>query len=87
MRETESRERRELVALHIKEMRKLLQRLNLLEKFKKGEVTCFFCNKTLTFSNIGAIMYREGRVVFICDSHTCIKKAFTSQVKEVESGV
>ena len=77
MREAGSREEGKLLALHIKELRELLQRLSMLKKFKRGELKCIFCNKVLTFNNIGAITYYEGHVAFTCDSHTCIKKAFT----------
>lgn len=71
--------KKELQVFSLKNVNELLEKLGLLQDFKEGKMKCFFCEETLTLENIGAFFDHEGKLVFTCDSHACIKKAFSQK--------
>jgi hypothetical protein len=64
-----------LLVFHEDETEKILKKLNLLEKVKRGEIKCPFCGKPITKENLGAIWKKNGEIYLICEDLECISKA------------
>jgi len=61
-------------AVYDKDLKKLLDRLNLLEKFQQGLLKCNFCNTIITFNNLQGIYKKDNNIKLVCDSPECYKK-------------
>lgn len=58
-------------AVHSKDLEGLLAKLELLEDFNSGKVTCVSCGIVLTRDNLAFIFPSEGKVKFLCSSSSC----------------
>lgn len=64
----------ELKAVHSSELEKFLYSLDVEDDVVKGKVRCFFCQRTITPNNIGAVIPQTDRVGFCCNSDECFSK-------------
>jgi hypothetical protein len=60
-----------LDAIHEKELKDVLIKLELLDAIENGEMNCFICEKTVRLNNIGIIFVQDGEFKFLCDSKNC----------------
>lgn len=61
-----------LQAVHDDDLDVLLTSLGLRDKINAEQCFCQFCNKVITFANLGAIIPWNGEITFSCDSLRCI---------------
>jgi len=71
----------EIQAIHKRDLNIFLERLGILEDFKKGKLNCNFCGSTITRENIGFIFPLEGKVLISCNKIDCMYK-FKKVMKE-----
>jgi hypothetical protein len=64
-------EKRVVNAVHEDDLKKLLEKLGLLEKINVGEATCFFCKENIKVENIEGIFYLDGDIKICCDKIDC----------------
>ena len=65
----------QIPAIHDKDLRIILEKFSLLEKFEKGEIRCSLCNKPITIENLFALKIVNGTLIFFCDEPNCIELA------------
>ena len=68
------REKETIELIFESDLKKFLERFNLLDEFLNKKVKCVYCGKSVSFSNLGLILIREGKPMFICDNPECLKK-------------
>jgi|Deesub1362B_J571_1020462.scaffolds.fasta_scaffold03680_2 hypothetical protein len=56
---------KEIRAIHEKDLDSFLEKLELLEPLKRGELYCSICGKKLTKNNLG-LVYTENKELKIC---------------------
>ena len=61
-------------AVHDDDLKKILSKYNLLEKFESGEVNCYICGTVMTWDNIYGIKLMDNSPKLICDSIECTEK-------------
>jgi len=64
-------EKKELKAIHMTDLSKLLESLNLLDDFNNEEIKCSICNDVITNSNIGSVKKLEDGILFTCNKVSC----------------
>ena len=57
-----------------KELEEFLKHQKLYDKLTRGDIKCAFCSETITFENLGAIMVKKGKLIFICSRIECLDK-------------
>lgn len=60
--------------VHDKELKQLLQSLEVYDDVVNGQCECLFCHAKITLDNIDAIVPHEGQVCFTCDKKSCHSK-------------
>ena len=55
---------------------KMLERLEIKEKFDKKEIKCKFCKRIINKDNMYSIFTESNDVKFVCDEYDCINKMF-----------
>ena len=65
----------DIPAIHDKDLRKVLEDLNLLEKLEKNELYCTLCNKVITWENLYAMKVVDNNIVLFCDDQDCIENS------------
>lgn len=68
-------------AIHDDDLKKLLVKYNLLDRFENGQLTCCFCETAVTYDNLYGIQFIDNSLKLICDSTECNEK-----LREVENG-
>lgn len=61
-----------LQAVHDDDLSNLLMSLGVYENVQNGKCSCLFCQKVITFDNLGAIVPISGEISFVCDSAMCL---------------
>lgn len=61
-----------LQAVHDDDLSNLLMSLGVYESVQNGKCSCLFCQKVITFDNLGAIVPINGEISFVCDSARCL---------------
>lgn len=61
-----------LQAVHDDDLSALLVSLGVYDKIHDGQCSCIFCEKVITFENLGAIIPLKGKIAFSCDSQICL---------------
>jgi len=61
-------------AVHDQDLEKILDGLGILNKFKRGELKCKFCNTIISFSNLHSIFPQSGDIKLACDSSKCVRE-------------
>jgi len=68
-------ERRKLPAFHEKEMEKILEKFDLLEKMNNRELNCSICNVLISKINFGCIYISKDKTIKItCSNPECLEK-------------
>ena len=62
----------------------LLKKLDMADRFKKGELFCSFCNSPINKENIECILSFEGEIRFCCDKLDCYTEALKIELSEKE---
>ncbi|PIV95975.1 MAG: hypothetical protein COZ16_04875 [Flavobacteriaceae bacterium CG_4_10_14_3_um_filter_31_253] len=65
--------KKELRAVHNDELIELLDRLELLDKLKNGELKCKFTDTIITLENLHSIFPESGSIKLVCNSPEAIK--------------
>jgi len=53
------------------DLEKYLDNLGKLQAVKEGEISCYFCEDTITLENIFCFFPLSGDVKFVCDKGEC----------------
>jgi hypothetical protein len=64
-----------------KDFQKLLRELRMLEEFEAGRIKCVFCEKTVSFENLGGLIFIEGKPRLFCREKECYLKALLRKEK------
>jgi len=70
-------------AIHDYDLEKLLERLGILHKIKRGEFKCKFCRHIITMNNLHSLFPQSGDVKIVCDKIECVK-ALSDLLRERE---
>lgn len=65
--------KKELKAIHNDELIELLNKLELLDKLKKGKLKCKFTDTVITVENLHSIFPESGSIKLVCNSPEAIK--------------
>jgi hypothetical protein len=65
----------DIPAIHDKDLKEILQSLQLLDKFEQGEILCKNCMKTITCENLFALKVVDENIVAFCDEADCIENS------------
>jgi hypothetical protein len=68
-------------AVHEKDLKELLESLNLLQEVNKGLIHCKFCGKKITLENLQCIYPKGNEIVFCCDNISCFQQALQDSEK------
>lgn len=66
--------KKEVHAVHDEDLEKVLERLGILVKLKRGGLKCKFCSRVITLENLHSYFPQSGDIKFVCDNANCIKK-------------
>lgn len=64
----------EVRVVHDDDLETFLDSLGILKQFKKGELTCKFCKKPVTFENLHSVFPQSGDIKAVCDDADCIRE-------------
>lgn len=73
--------KRNLNAVHDKDLNQLLKNLGIMEKINDGKLKCKFTGAIINFENLYSIFPESGDIKVVCDSPEAIK-LFTEYVNE-----
>jgi hypothetical protein len=59
-------------AVHDDDLPKLLEKLELLNKFNAGKLNCAFCDDVITKDNLHSIFADSGALKFACSKPACV---------------
>jgi hypothetical protein len=59
-------------AVHDDDLDEFLNNINLLGKFKSGQIKCFLCKGTITKENLYSIFPDSGDIKFSCNKPECV---------------
>jgi hypothetical protein len=65
-------EKKQVNAVHEKDLIGLLERLGIKEKFENNELRCKFCEEVVNIENIYSVLPESESVNLICDKPKCI---------------
>ena len=69
-------------AVFDEDLKKVLKSLGYYDKIVNKEVTCSFCQRTITFANLHAIIPKNNNpktLSFVCDNLSCLGKTEESE--------
>lgn len=62
-------------AVHERDLKSLLRRLNLLERFNSGSIKCKFCEIAIHKENMYSFFRESGGINFVCNKPFCITES------------
>jgi len=65
----------EVPAIYEEDLKKVLDKLGILQDIIEGKVKCFICDKEIDLNNFGGITKIKGNLKVICDDPLCIETA------------
>ncbi len=65
-----------LFAVHDDDLLNIIESLEYLNKFKKGELKCIFCDCKITFENLHSFFPQSGDIKFVCDKNRCQRELY-----------
>ena len=68
--------KKNIKAVHDKDLEQLLASLGILEDIKEGRKRCKFCDTTISLDNLETIFPEAGDIKFSCEKAECVKKLF-----------
>ena len=60
-----------LDVLYQDDLEEFLITIGLSNDFKEGKIKCSFCNETINYDNICALMQKIDKFIFICNRESC----------------
>ena len=60
-----------IYAVHDRDLENFLASIGLLDRIKKGEITCAMCEDTITLDNLGFVSPIENDIEVCCDNSKC----------------
>ena len=57
--------------LYQDDLEEFLINIGLSSDFKEGKIKCSFCNETINYHNICALMQKRDKFIFICNEESC----------------
>lgn len=54
-----------------KDFKKLFRELHMLEDFEAGKLRCVFCEKPVSFENLGGLIFINGKPRLFCRDREC----------------
>lgn len=61
-------------AVHDDDLKKILIKYTLLDKFEAGQIKCYYCDNVMNWDNIYGLVYADNLPQLICDSIDCLEK-------------
>ena len=62
---------KEIKAVHVADLARLLQKYEQLENFKNGNVKCHICSGSISLANVGSMKRVNKKFVFTCNKIHC----------------
>ena len=62
---------REIKAIHVADLGKVLDRYGQREDFEGGRMRCLVCSKTVSDGNAGSMRFVGGKLAFTCNATAC----------------
>ena len=66
--------KKNILAVHEKDLKKVLENLGFLDRFTNGDLKCYFCKNRITFDNIHSFFPQSGDIKFVCENSNCFRK-------------
>ena len=66
--------KKELEAIHESDLKEILESLNLSSDFNAGKSHCDICHDSISESNLGALISKNGNIYFSCSKLTCLSE-------------
>jgi len=66
--------KKQLNTIHERDLDRLLERLNIKERFENGKIKCKFCDTPITKDNLYSLLPESGTAHLVCDRRDCILK-------------
>ncbi|TAK18499.1 MAG: hypothetical protein EPO37_05460 [Nitrosarchaeum sp.] len=64
-------EDKEIKAVHITDLEKLLQKYEQSDDFNNGQIKCHICSDTVSMNNVGSIQLLDNRLRLTCNKIAC----------------
>lgn len=64
-------EDKEIKAVHITDLEKLLLKYEQLDDFNKGQIKCQVCSDIVSMNNVGSIQLLNNKLRFTCNKISC----------------
>ncbi len=64
------------------DMKELLLRYGIWNKFTSGTITCHVCDDPISYSNLGLTLENEVEIIFVCNRRRCINSYFRQRLDE-----
>jgi hypothetical protein len=61
-----------LKAVHDDDLLKLLEKLDLVNKFNTGQIKCAFCGVIISFDNLLSLFPDSGTIKLVCTKPSCV---------------
>ena len=68
------KEKKEIKAIHSKDLEELLTKTDQLVDFQNNKISCISCEITVTKENIGRMKFVDGKFEFTCSNPSCSSK-------------
>jgi len=68
-----------------KDFKKLFRELHMLEDFEAGRIRCVFCEKTVSFENLGGLIFMDGKPRLFCRDRECYLEVLLRRERGINS--
>ena len=65
----------EVPAIYEEDIKRILNKLGILEEITQGKAKCFICDKKISLDNFGGVVKIKGNLKVLCDDPICIETA------------
>lgn len=62
---------KEIKAVHVADLDKILERCGQREDFEEGRMKCIVCSGTVSKGNVGSLRFVDGKLAFTCNTTPC----------------
>lgn len=66
--------KKEILAFHEQDLEEILNKMELLERFKNKKLKCSICKKVITKENLGCIYPENNNVKVCCSDLKCLNE-------------
>lgn len=67
-------DKKEMKAVHERDLDNLLVKLSLKDHFYAGKIKCKYCKDIVTKDNIYSLIHESGAVNFVCGKSECVSE-------------